>query len=107
MKGTPTSWPQWSPSVTDGMTPRALAVAGHPRPAATEPVRHGRDDGSPKTSQLTCNDRDERERFPADHIFSFLCAVVKVRVRPLTWARALPGVRVTTEALAWSDDDGA
>jgi hypothetical protein len=31
--------------------------------------------------------------------------VVKVRIRPLSWARALPGSGLTTEVLARSDDD--
>src|ERR1022692_4527718 len=36
---------------------------------------------------------------------SYHCGLVKVRVRPLTWARALPGISVTTSALACSDND--
>jgi len=34
-----------------------------------------------------------------------LCGVDKMRARPLTCTRAVPGITPTTEALARSDDD--
>src|SRR5258708_18567176 len=37
--------PQWSPSVTDGMTRPVSGRAAPDVAAAIEPVRHGRDDG--------------------------------------------------------------
>jgi hypothetical protein len=46
------------------------------------------------------------ERFRAIGRLAFLCGVVKVHERWLTCMRAVPGIRLTTGALARSDDDG-
>ena len=73
--------------------------------AAMEPAPEERDDGSQKTSLLTCMNAIGRERYRADDTVSFHCGVVKMQIRPLTWARALPGGWLSTGALARSDDD--
>src|SRR5258708_37667589 len=47
----PLSRPQWSPSVTDGMTrPASWKAEPDEGPAAMEPVRHGRVDGRRRTA---------------------------------------------------------
>ena len=56
-----------------------------------EPARQERDDGSQKSSLLTCTNAVSREWCRADDTISFLCGVVKVRIRPLTSVRTLPG----------------
>ena len=73
--------------------------------ASMEPPDDGRSDGSRKSSLLTCRYAARCEQSPHGDTFSFLCGVVKDRIRPLTWARALPGIWLRTGALARSDDD--
>lgn len=74
--------------MTLGVALRVLHVLA----ASMEPPYYGRSDGSRKTSLLTCGYAAGCERFPGNATFSLLCGVVKFRIRPLTWARALPGI---------------
>jgi hypothetical protein len=57
-----------------------------------EPARHGRDDGSRKRSLLSCEDTTVCEQLPDEDHFSCTNGLVKMRARPLTCARALPGI---------------
>src|SRR6266702_2539217 len=86
-------------------TPRMTTCAPTRCPAATEPAHFERDDGSQKTSRLTCGNASGRESCVSSGESLASDSGVKVRARSLTWARALPGVTVSTEALAFSDDD--
>jgi hypothetical protein len=67
---------------------------------AMEPALGERDDGSRKTSRLTCGDMAACERRRNEGTVSLLDGLVKVHARPLTWVRALPGITLTTKALA-------
>jgi hypothetical protein len=74
--------------------------------AAMEPARDGREDGSQDSSRVSSADSRVCERFRAIGRLAFLCGVVTVHKRWLTCMRAVPGIRLTTGALARSDDDG-
>ncbi len=72
-----------------------------------EPADQRRDDGSRKTSLLSCGNTPASERSEMSGGSFFRCGLVKMRARSLTWPRALPGITVSTKALARSDDDRA
>ncbi len=95
-----TRGPQWSPLLVSGMTMMRLEQQGVEYYAAMEPALGERDDGSRKTSLLTWEDTGAREQSPDQGCFPFLYGLVKVHIWPLTWARALPGTRRSTKALA-------
>ena len=98
------------PSPHRGRNGAGRSSAGRPAPAgsdlvqggeaAMEPADHRPDDGSRNSSRLSCANGRSCERFALNGINSTLCGVVKMRKRPLTCVRALPGARVTTPALA-------
>ena len=65
-----------------------------------EPAEDRPDDGSRNLSQLTCADGVPCERSVLLRPEVTLYGVVKVPKHPLTWVRALSGIRLTTSALA-------
>ena len=73
--------------------------------AAMEPTAERSDDGSRNLSRLNCEYVERCERSATEVRFVLLDSVVKMRKRPLTSVRALPGFWLTIRALARSDDD--
>jgi hypothetical protein len=65
-----------------------------------EPALGERDDGSQKTSLLTCEDRAACEQRQIGALLFITVDLSRCTARPLTWVRALPGVPLTTGALA-------
>ena len=92
--------PQWSPLLVSGMTSNQTMRLRYHATAAMEPALGERDDGSRKTSRLTCGDMAACEQRRIYYTVSLPDGLIKVHARPLNWARALPGTRVTTMALA-------
>ena len=68
--------------------------------AAMEPANDRPEDGSRDSSRLTCVNRSLCERSAVLPQKSRRSGLVKKRKRPLTCVRALPGVWLTTSALA-------
>lgn len=75
--------------------------------AAMEPPEVGRSHCSQELSRLTCGYSTGCERRVGAAGIRLLCGVVKMRIRPSTWVRALAGDSLFTLALAHSDDDCA
>src|SRR5258708_2735495 len=75
-------------------------VAGQCRLAAMEPTENRPDDGSPNLSRLTSVNGALCERSVLLRPKITFYGVVKVPKHPLTCVRVLPGVRLTTSALA-------
>jgi hypothetical protein len=65
-----------------------------------EPAYERRENGSQDSSRVTCADGELCERRAKAWRRDLLCGLVKVQEWSLTCMRALPGIRVTTSALA-------
>ncbi len=72
-----------------------------------EPLAKERNHGSQESSRLTCKNARSRERRLGAQALLITVQLSRCGIRSLTWVRALPGVWLTTGALAPSDNDRA
>ena len=92
--------PQWSPPSDGGSTGRHGAAGGRHARAAMEPAVGRREHGSQETSRLSCMDSAGCEPQVNHGTGSRSMDLSRCKKRALTCVRALPGLKVTTLALA-------